>query len=239
MIIIPDIHGRDFWKEAVKGRESEEIVFLGDYIDPYTELEGITSEEAITSLQEIIAFKKAHPANVTLLLGNHDLGYIASALSISRHDYRNHTRIFCIYDDNFDLFDIAYEKHIKGLRYLFTHAGLLPGWLKQQEDTFGSIEPGMEVETLNRLLHSHSLFHALDDVSPYRGGFSDEIGSIVWADVVDHIANERSSSYGTLADTYQIFGHTLMEKPVITDTFACIDCRRAFELDENGQLSPI
>ena len=34
MIIIPDIHGRDFWKE-VTAIEDEEFVFLGDYVDPY------------------------------------------------------------------------------------------------------------------------------------------------------------------------------------------------------------
>lgn len=238
MIIIPDVHGRDFWKEAIKGRENEEIVFLGDYVDPYTMLEGITSEESIVSLAEIIDFKKAHPDNVTLLLGNHDLNYIASGLTISRHNYRDHKLIHDYFDENFELFDIAYEKHINGVRYLFTHAGLLPGWLKQQEDTFGAIEPGKEVETLNQLLHSNSLFKALDDVSSYRGG-SSEVSSIVWVDINEHIDNERNSIHETLANTYQIFGHTLMEKPLITDTFACIDCRKAFELNEEGQLNPL
>lgn len=238
MIIVPDVHGRDFWKEAVKGRESEEIVFLGDYVDPYTGREDITSEEAIVSLLEIIAFKKAHLDNVTLLLGNHDLNYIASGLVITRHSYQDHNLIHGFFDENFELFDIAHEKHINGMRYLFTHAGLLPGWLKQQEDAFGSIEPGKEVETLNRLLHSNSLFQALDDVSRHRGGCS-EAGSIVWADVNEHIDNEHNPDDGTLANTFQIFGHTLMENPLITDTFACIDCCRAFVLDDNGQLNPI
>lgn len=35
-IIIPDIHGREFWREAVKGIDGEtHVVFLGDYLDPY------------------------------------------------------------------------------------------------------------------------------------------------------------------------------------------------------------
>lgn len=75
MIIIPDIHGRTFWKYAVKGRETEEIVFLGDYVDPYTELEGIEPSKGLVALKEVIEFKKHHPENVTLLLGNHDLCY--------------------------------------------------------------------------------------------------------------------------------------------------------------------
>ena len=33
ILLIPDIHGRDFWKKA-KDFEGE-IVFLGDYLDPY------------------------------------------------------------------------------------------------------------------------------------------------------------------------------------------------------------
>ena len=35
-IIIPDIHGRDFWRWVVAHRKEEEtVVFLGDYLDPY------------------------------------------------------------------------------------------------------------------------------------------------------------------------------------------------------------
>ena len=34
MILVPDIHGRDFWK-VVKSYKDNTIVFLGDYLDPY------------------------------------------------------------------------------------------------------------------------------------------------------------------------------------------------------------
>ena len=74
-IVIPDVHGRDFWRSAVRGREEEKIIFLGDYVDPYS-WEGITPHVAFLELQDIIEFKKAHPDNVVLLLGNHDLGYL-------------------------------------------------------------------------------------------------------------------------------------------------------------------
>ena len=57
MIIIPDIHGRSFWKDAVKGRENEKIIFLGDYTDPYSH-EGIEFWEGLQSLREVIEFKK-------------------------------------------------------------------------------------------------------------------------------------------------------------------------------------
>ena len=43
MIIIPDVHGRKFWRNAVKGFETEKIVFLGDYVDPYPCLDNAQS----------------------------------------------------------------------------------------------------------------------------------------------------------------------------------------------------
>ena len=45
ILIIPDVHGREFWKEAKD--YPGKIVFLGDYLDPYTYYEGITTEQAL------------------------------------------------------------------------------------------------------------------------------------------------------------------------------------------------
>ena len=115
MIIIPDIHGRTFWKDAVRGRENEKIIFLGDYLDPYPD-EGLpegkhrTYEEvakiqlsAIQNLNEIIEFKKEHMDSVILLIGNHDAGYMFNDTGIckSRHDHTHHETIYHIFRDNF------------------------------------------------------------------------------------------------------------------------------------------
>ena len=35
LIIIPDIHGRTFWKEAIQKYPNSKTIFLGDYLDPY------------------------------------------------------------------------------------------------------------------------------------------------------------------------------------------------------------
>ena len=83
MIILPDIHGRTFWKNAVKGHENDIIVFLGDYLDPYGH-EGISVEDAIANFEDIIQFKKDHNKNVILLLGNHDCGYIWPSVNSCR-----------------------------------------------------------------------------------------------------------------------------------------------------------
>ena len=74
ILIIPDVHGRDFWKEAVDNNKYDKIIFLGDYADPY-DFEGITDEVTIENLKSIIAYKQQNPNKVILLLGNHDLHY--------------------------------------------------------------------------------------------------------------------------------------------------------------------
>jgi len=79
IVIIPDVHGRAFWKEAVERFLAERFIFLGDYLDPYyfdVIYHEITPESTIENFQEILSFKKANPNRVTLLLVNHDCGYL-------------------------------------------------------------------------------------------------------------------------------------------------------------------
>lgn len=233
MIIIPDIHGRLFWKEAVKGHENEKIIFLGDYTDPYPH-EGIEYWEGLFSLYEAIKFKKQHPDNVVLLLGNHDLSYITNYVSKCRHDYENHHNIRSLIMDNINLFDIVHEEKIGDRRVVFSHAGILPNWLKANELTFGQIERGDEVRHLNRMFHDGQIYAALGNVSWYRGGHL-ATGSCVWADVHEFIETEPDH----LSDCFQVFGHTQMREPLVTDSFACLDCHTAFALDEDFRFTQI
>ena len=48
ILVIPDVHGRTFWKEPCNNWEGK-IIFLGDYHDPYGEYyyEGDEPEEAL------------------------------------------------------------------------------------------------------------------------------------------------------------------------------------------------
>jgi hypothetical protein len=40
-----------------------------------------------------------------------------------------------------------------------------------------------------------------------------------------------------LPNVYQVFGHTQQEsEPVITEHYACLDCRRAFLLTDKGDI---
>lgn len=239
MIIIPDVHGRDFWKSAVAGREDEEIIFLGDYVDPYSYVEDVHPMAGLMCLLEIIEFKKQHAENTTLLLGNHDLSYISSYLVKCRHDYDNSDTIRDIILENLPLFRIAHEKTIANRRYIFTHAGILPAWLEENDRILGTLTPENAVAELNRSFAAGEIYAALGDVSEYRGGYL-EVGSCVWADVDEHIDHAAKLPV-SWAETYQIFGHTqqFTGEPIITPYFACLDCRRAFRLNDDGEITEI
>ena len=68
ILIVPDTHGRDFWK-VPNIEEYDKIIFLGDYLDHYPDES--THEHDIENFKDIIEFKKKYPDKVILLLGNH------------------------------------------------------------------------------------------------------------------------------------------------------------------------
>ena len=57
ILILPDIHGRTFWKEAVDG-DFDEIVFLGDYLDHYS-FDDVDATSTLKNFQEILEWRNA------------------------------------------------------------------------------------------------------------------------------------------------------------------------------------
>ena len=53
ILIIPDVHGRSFWRPAVASGDYDKIIFLGDYVDPYPD-ERIGELTALHGLMDII-----------------------------------------------------------------------------------------------------------------------------------------------------------------------------------------
>ena len=115
VLVIPDIHGRIFWKEDVATLMADidshaiDVVFLGDYIDPYPQ-EDITDEQAINGFREIIGFARDRD-NVHLLLGNHDMQYFKEDF-VSEWDYCRYCteyedEIKTLFRSNDTLFKIA------------------------------------------------------------------------------------------------------------------------------------
>lgn len=245
ILIIGDVHGRSFWKKAVEENydKVDKVIMLGDYLDPYP-WEGITRKDAIRNFEEIIEFKKEHKDKVILLLGNHDLPYIdkRNFYTRSRYDSSNAWHIEGMFRSHISLFQLAYEEYINGKRYLFTHAGLIPQWYEKHKDLIGELT----IDSLNHLLNNPQGLRALCEVTRYRGGW-DRYGSIVWLDVHDmadaiqlSLEAEGKTVNDDLPWEHQVFGHSQQEEhPIITNEFACLDCRKAFILTDEGGFQEV
>ena len=223
LIIIPDVHGRSFWRKAVKARPSDEFIFLGDYLDPYTD-EGISESEAFKGLLDIVDFQQRNPDRVTLLWGNHDLHYLYPEMMGSRYDTNNAERNAHYFWDHQSLFKMAYETTVGEKRYLFSHAGVGRGWLDQSFTEMGDVD--ITAELFNTLIGYPPFMEALGDVSPLRGG-DKPYGSMIWADVEEHLMEQNQ-----YPDIVQVFGHSMVGKPLnIEDRIYCLDCSQAFVLN--------
>ena len=238
MIIIPDVHGRTFWRQAVQEYLGKEhIIFLGDYLDPYA-YEGITPAAAYQVFHETINLKKAHPDDITLLLGNHDLHYLNPDMEGGRLDYKGREQIIKDITDNSDLFRIAETASMGGKSYLFTHAGLRSARLLAHREELGNPESAEIAERLNSMWldidKRPSLLQMMGDVSYSRWG-NQPYGSPVWNDV-DDLAKDQEEVPGFV----QVFGHTQQEsKPVICDYYMCLDVRCAFRLSDNQPIQAL
>lgn len=243
ILIIPDVHARPFWEEAVEKykKECDKIIFLGDEVDPYPD-EGYTRKQAIRTLEKIIEFKLNNREKTVLLLGNHAAHYFVKGFPRStRYDASNAYKIRELYSQHRGVFKLAHEETINNRRYLFTHAGLMNSWVNRNKDTIG--EP--TVENLNRLIDTPRGVAVLSDISKYRTWFGEKSGSILWSDVAEKIDNKSKIDNIIPSDDsivemydYQIFGHTQLKKnPIITDKWACLDCRKAFILDDDGIIT--
>lgn len=233
ILIIPDVHGRRFWKEDTDklidyiNHQVIDVVFLGDYVDPY-DFEKITVRDAIANFREIIEFAKPR-ANVHLLLGNHDMHYFsqsyAEGIPKVRYSYAHGREIRSLFRKNRDMFKIAWDTRVNNKKFLFTHAGILKTWAEvhmgklrvrhgsiSDEFKIRSIKP--TAESLNRLLKSKKGIFSLADISEQRGGWN-AYGSPIWADFREHLESlewcppGREELCNYTDEVYQVFGHTL------------------------------
>ncbi len=229
ILIIPDVHGRTFWMSALKTGDYEKIVFLGDYTDPY-EMEGITNRDALKNFKSIIAFKQQNPERVVLLLGNHDLHYYSEyyyelACAV-RYDPISAVALHRLFKKYHSYFQLAWETDWGSKHYLFSHAGITQSWLKRNMEQIRK----PDVRHLNSLLHSNDGLKSLAQVGEMRWG-NYPSGSMVWADV------EEMRVSSPIPGIYQIVGHSMQfDGPIITDKFACLDCRAAFALNEASNI---
>ena len=239
ILLLPDIHGRDFWKKPCEDISIyDKVIFLGDYFDPYN-FENISVQDCVDNFQEILRLKRENMEKVVLLLGNHDCPYFSDtyykfSCFHCRHSSRFHQKIHELFNDNRDFFQLAYV--IDDI--LFTHAGVDNGWwtkvIKSQETNINKI-----CNIINDLPNNREGWQKIYFVSASRGGYN-KYGSCVWCDVHDMTTNNTEDSI--LKDIKQIFGHTLQAfydrdynivfgKAIEFDNCKMIDTARPYVLD--------
>ena len=244
ILILPDIHGRDFYCDALYEAiaKGTAIVCLGDYLDPYLG-DDLHEKGVFAPLKELVEVKKQHPGRVHLLIGNHDSSYMLNRYCCEyRYNYKQAPFYQKFFRENYDLFELAYLTEVNGKRFLFSHAGISKYWLKNNEHYFGTDIPAPEkilavLDNGLRIYKNDDNNDALVRILAQRGysrGGRDLDGSMIWADI-DEYVSEKSFPWD---DVIQIFGHTQQElRPVrIGDHAYCLDCRQPFYIDEDGIL---
>ena len=216
ILVIPDVHGRTFWREALKLVDKvDKIVFLGDYLDPYPN-ENIAWEDALHEFIRILQFKDSYNDKVILLTGNHDWNYINKEFpDCSRKNYKLLNELNGLFTKNINKFQLIYELD----NYLFSHAGIYKEWMELCNFNLDNLKDFNEIITNN--------WPSLSCVGFYRGGYY-PVGSCIWADLRESLNHELYS------DKTQIVGHTQLDgEPYISNKLICLDCRQCFVLESD------
>jgi hypothetical protein len=224
-LIIPDIHGRNFWEKPCKEWDGP-IIFLGDYFDPYPS-EGINVEDAIENGKNLISFIKSRD-NIITLAGNHDCHYIINDFTVStRKSYEYLDEI----KDLLNQIPLQLAHQIDN--FLFTHAGVSKFW----GDEISSFD-GNTVDVLNSLFEKAlngnvEATYILGMVGRERGGYY-KSGSCVWADIYETIASDPYKGFT------QIVGHTQVKNVCFAkdldpnyNSIYYVDCRKPSILTDN------
>lgn len=207
IIALGDTHGRDVWQSIVRKKKFDKLVFLGDYFDSFD----ISAPEQINNFSEIVAYKKANPARVVLLIGNHDYHYLPAIMAIKEvytgFQDRHAFQISHLLHENIHLFQMCYAWE----NYLFTHAGVTHTWLNNVGYN------GEEIDVfINELFKYQPHEFLFNGSNPYGDNITQ---SPIW--VRPASLKKNAYRYKTIK---QVVGHTsLKKKEIAEDLFFFID----------------
>ena len=237
VLIFPDIHGRQFWKDAINKFPKDQypnlkIIFLGDYLDPYVDYDGISKEDAFINFEEILDYIN-NDSRIIPLIGNHDWHYFVN-LDTCRIDKAREKNIEHMFKDNITKFRLIYTLELNGYKYLFSHAGVTQKWLNdvasmasyevnawnpgegdnyvdpKTDEKFVWIEKLSHITETNDFSLFEECLQKYDDhfyscpisMISRERGGMYPHGSCIWADIHEHLFDTDLEGY------YQIFGHT-------------------------------
>ena len=259
ILLIPDVHGRQFWKQPVievLENTNAKIVFLGDYLDVYPQeftemygfkLDAYTQEnwdkicklfdDTVAMFEEIIELKRQYPDRITLLVGNHDCGYaVGTKICEVRRDKRNASKICKLFDENREYFQLADEARIADKHFIFSHAGINKTYADR---CFGEEANEDTVVTLFNDAwreNNYGIMNSLGQYSAFRGWGGGDYGSLVWADAREWFQEQYMSDVKNEAYGYAVVGHTRLSGPHFEENMAFIDTADAYYINSEGEI---
>lgn len=200
-VICGDIHGFPEKVRAFLDYKPEELhIALGDYLDSFIE----PQSRQIEALQLLLN------SDAILLWGNHDLHYLLTPPFVcTGFQYYKEKPLQGIIEANKLRFMAAYA--VDG--WLCTHAGVHESFLRRVKGADLGLLAQKLNDAMSRMIKKMNTNHSLFSVGKGRGGLGPS-GGIFWFDFL------RESG---LADIKQIFGHTEIKEPVITESYIAID----------------
>jgi hypothetical protein len=221
ILIVPDVHGRDFWLPALDFQG--EVIFLGDYVDPYPQ-ENITDGDAYQGLLKIVNFKQQNPDRVTLLIGNHEMHYYNEGFMAGRFSDEYYPKYHDILmgETTKELFQLCKQVD----HFLFIHAGVTKGWYDLHYQDFQNLGSSLEEQLNAVFFEKMRIFH---EASGYRGGWN-EAGSPLWADIREF--GDETEHFAP--NIIQIIGHTQIQEPdpVVKYNYYLLDNRQLYILND-------
>ena len=215
ILAIGDLHGRTIWKTFADIKhlltaetdaagyapfepEYYKYVFLGDFVDSFTESNDTIRE----NLLEIIRFKTLYPNNVILLWGNHDVQYwknlpwLPMMNAITGFRPEMHYDLYDIFNKNINLFQVAFQFE----NYLFTHAGVHFGFFHHVFSKAIKDKGWDDLSIADQIneAFNHNI-ECIFDIDHYRGGYK-KVGGPLWCD-------KKLMDKKPLKNIHQIVGH--------------------------------
>lgn len=197
-IVIGDIHGNVEKVKAFLAYKPDELhIALGDYLDSFNE----------PQVRQLEALQLLLDSPAILLWGNHDLHYCDNAPWIcTGYDYDHWEPCSDLINSHKARFLAAYA--VDG--WLLTHAGCHVRMARHQNDVIAIAE---RFNNSIREWLEDGKWRSMFQIGKSRGG-DEKNGGIFWFDF------KRENG---LADVKQIFGHTEVKEPVVTDRFVALD----------------
>ena len=164
---------------------------------------------------------------------NHENGEVRFVIIKARMDRWHRREIGEIFRENRILFQMAEECDVAGRHFVFSHAGILKGYVKS---VWGEECENPEFNIVDRLNNAWladdmNILCRLGDYDSYRGWGGYQYGSPVWSDIRSWTRVTQEDTYG-----YNIVGHTLLERPLVLEQITDLDCRKACYMDDQGLL---